>query len=196
MGLIAAGLLWALSGCSKHKPVLPPDVKLNSEPNEQYEIVVDLDEDPGDIAYVTAGINYKISNAGCVPVDYGRSIGGSRPIFREEKRISVERHGKIFSARVFKDLLKDDDYYGLGICRWEIDGFGMQLHRGVVTNIVGAPLSDMHVGSTKYQRVRCAYDGSTAGSNGLDDCLMESAPLHSDRRKFFTISVKTRSVGK
>lgn len=140
-------LLWlailalALTACTKHKPVPPPDVNLNPAPKVRNNITLLILEDPADIVQIQAKINYTISNRKCVPVDLERSFGGSRPIFREGFSIPIiHEHANEYSGFVYADALIDENYYGLGICHWKIDGIGIEINRGSTTNIATVPI--------------------------------------------------------
>lgn len=188
---LAVAMLWILSACTEHKPVLAPHARINPDPSERYEISLTLLEDPGDITHVTGAMNYTIANRDCLPTDYTMALGGMKPKFREEKIIPISSLGETYTATVYEDFFLSEDYYGLGVCNWKVEGIGISLHRGSVTNVVVVPTGYERIIEVESKRQRCAYEGNRASSDGRDSCLLESAPFP---RKFFTTDTRIKRV--
>lgn len=190
-----AVLLWlatiVLSACAKYQSVLPPDVGINRDHTKAYEMVVILKQNPNDIVRATAKVSYRITNTDCVPVDYGRSIGGSRPIFQEVKNASVGVEGETYIAVFHEDLLEDEDYYGLGICHWHVEGISMLLHRGGVANVISIPLLQNQHHRGKFESERCMFRSViTQRKNAM--CMPVSAPKPREPHQHFIVAIETR----
>ncbi len=185
--LLIISAVVAISACDRLKTIRPPEVKQNPSPKNQFEVTLSLIESPGDVSHVTARMNYKIANADCVPIDYTRSLGGSTPTFRHSKELPIITEDKTYAVSIAEDQIQPEDYYGRGVCRWEVDGIAFFIHRGSVTNVAHPrggyrPMHEMDV------RLSCTYKGNSA-NNGLDICFEESVAI---RRSSFPINVSIR----
>lgn len=180
-----------VSGCQRHQSVAPPHVKLNPMPKDHYEVSLSLQDDPGDITRVSAAMNYTVANTDCLPTDYTKALGGIKPKFSQEKELPVMRKGNAYVAMVAEDEFLPENYYGLGTCHWKVGGIAFFLHRGPVTNVALPPVGYQRMPEVKSERMRCAYEGNTASSDGRDPCGGESAPT---TRRFFSINVQIRKV--
>ncbi|HJR72044.1 MAG TPA: hypothetical protein VJ806_00190 [Luteimonas sp.] len=105
---------------------------------------VELIEDPGDIADVSAQALYVIADNDCLPVDYARSLGGSKPTFEERPSFIATKRGKIVETIVAEDYFIPEDYYGLGPCKWRLALVSIILHRGAIHNSVSASVRNNH----------------------------------------------------
>ncbi len=109
-----------LPGCGKkYDPVPSPKTKINPSPQEKYMVSVYAKDGIPDEARVR--VWYEISNRKCIPLDYGRALGGVRldyavrldlnPVHVSENELRVE---------IAQDKILPDDYWGLGVCNWEV----------------------------------------------------------------------------
>ena len=121
LGIFAAGLIctFLVVGCKKYEPVLPPDIKLNSNPVEKYKVILNIRNPPFPIR-VTGEATYGISNTGrCVPIDSRRSLGGSRPHFRKTVELAVRKVSEnTYEMFFYADSVKHENYFGKGVCEW------------------------------------------------------------------------------
>lgn len=116
---LVAGLLAAiaLTGCGEK--YVPPDVHFKSDPGEKYNIRLELDSPSIQQSASVAGFaEYDVSNfKDCVVRRVG--IGPDQPL--KQVPVEVKRYSeRIFITGVYKNPLVNDDYYGLGICKWEL----------------------------------------------------------------------------
>ena len=66
---------------------------------------------------------FSVSNPECAPLDTERAYGGVRLALRHEVVLEWRRAGDgVYRANADLDALVDEDYYGLGVCRWRFDG--------------------------------------------------------------------------
>lgn len=188
--LVAAAASAVIQGCGRTEPVSPPRVADNAHPARRYEVLATILDDPGEIRRIEARVNYTVANTDCIPIDYTRSLGGSRPIFLEERLLPVMREGRQLKVAVAEDALLPEDYYGLGVCRWKLGTVAFFLHRNGVTSIVMTHIDERML--PKQEEIwRCAYAGNPAASDGLDLCL---GPLAKMNRNHFRVTVITRRV--
>ncbi|WP_139350826.1 hypothetical protein [Rhodanobacter sp. C01] len=95
-----------------------PDIKQNPHPKMRYEITMTIDGAPGPFDSVTAFVQYKVSNDRCVPLQpiSGATLAPEDSVPLDLTKIS----DKVYTGHLYVDLLQDEDYYGLGVCHWEV----------------------------------------------------------------------------
>ncbi len=119
----AATLALLLSACQNPrtpqmiKPLI--DIKERPDPQRAYRIVMTIDNAPGPFAMIEGSAQYDvINNNECGYIDPGTEtisrINTHPPI--EWKPIGASQ----YEATVYADLMLDEDYYGRGVCRWEL----------------------------------------------------------------------------
>lgn len=110
-------------------PVAAPVVKLNPHARDGHVLSFHFDDLPQALTQVTATADFQVANVECVPVDYGKAIGGVRLAPRHSLPLSLNRgdDGR-YVAIVHVDALLDEDYYGLGVCRWELTTATVHFH--------------------------------------------------------------------
>lgn len=127
---ISCMVLLLAAACTRHEPVPPPKIKLNPKPQQRYQIILRAEELPS-IFFdkIDGNVPYGIEKNSCIPIDYTRSLGGSKPFFRERRKIKFTRISDIeYQAHVFSDLIANEDYYGLGVCEWKLGSVVAEIH--------------------------------------------------------------------
>lgn len=116
--LMALALL--LVACEKHESVMPPDIKINPNAKERYEIVVTVEDAPETLKRFAGKVQYTIQNRReCLPVDYTRSLGGSRHNYDKSIEVMFEAtEAGVYKSFFFMDAVLDENYYGLDVCHW------------------------------------------------------------------------------
>ncbi|MGE6333327.1 hypothetical protein [Stenotrophomonas sp. NPDC077659] len=114
--LASLPLLTACGG----KERAPPPYEANPSPKEAYEVVVTTHDAPEDMFLSGAAVGYVIADESCLP-----------PIDNfEGVRYGIEKHLVTISLRkitpdkyvgtYFRDGLASKDYFGHGVCSWEV----------------------------------------------------------------------------
>lgn len=95
-----------------------PEIKHNPTPKKRYDITLTVDGAPGPFDSITGFVEYKVANDECVPLE---PVSGAT-IAPEEKIPVVFKHekGDVYIGTIYADLMQDEDYYGLGVCHWQI----------------------------------------------------------------------------
>jgi hypothetical protein len=69
---------------------------------------------------VTGTIFFDVANVDCVPQD---TFTGGRNVPNTSYEIEMSRiNEKTWKGYFLRDYLQDDDYYGLGVCHWDVTG--------------------------------------------------------------------------
>lgn len=117
--LLATPLLLLLAACRGGSNFEPPIAKTNPNPTQRYEITVEMFDPPADITNITGQASFSIPDVICMPTP--DRIAGYTPGSRYTKEFALTRvREDAYEGHIFLDWPVDEDYYGLGICKWEI----------------------------------------------------------------------------
>jgi hypothetical protein len=120
-------LITSACGSSMKKP----DIKHNPQPRMRYAITVKVDGAPGPFDQVTGFVQYRVANERCVPL---QPVSGATVPPEEDVPLVLTRVSDTeYEGTVYGDLLLDEDYYGLGICRWSMTAVVAELKKNAVT---------------------------------------------------------------
>lgn len=127
--LVAASAL-ANASCVGDRLAPPPRrqigeiaVRRTPAPLESYVISAAFEALPLAVESFSGVARFSVSNPECAPLDAGRAYGGVRLTPRHEVVLEWRRTGDgVYHAKADLDALRDEDYYGLGVCRWRFDG--------------------------------------------------------------------------
>ena len=123
----ALAVLLAITTTACGQAMKQPDIKLNAHPKMRYEITLTIEDAPGPFDAVEGSAGYQVSNDRCVPL---QPVSGARHTPRKHVPIALTRvSDKVYKGELYVDLLQDEDYFGLGLCRWSMPfaNFGLQI---------------------------------------------------------------------
>lgn len=170
--------------------------RLNPQPRQGYEITYRVEGAPGPFEdtgafgnYVTQGCHF-VTNAWA-----GATATPSRQIPIEVRRID----DRTYSATVYLDAMLDEDYYGNGVCRWQL----LDVSAGFSTlpdgkaNIFGVSYGPEAITAgeavTKHYHVEdYPPDGPRGGGMGLHTSLVEQA--RAEGKALFSITATARPL--
>lgn len=117
--LLALSLtLLAFSGCGIKK--MPEYThNYNPDPKQRYEITMTINGAPGEFKNIEGVVQYEVSNDSCVPLT--DPISGVKQTPRQTINFNYSRISDTeFRGVFYADLLKDEDYFGMGVCTWSL----------------------------------------------------------------------------
>lgn len=135
--LLCAGLYMSMAfvmafitGCAKPKQ---PEISFLPMPSGKKEI--SIADSRGGLRLVEADAVYGVINSrSCAPLDYS-ALGGRRVFIEHRKKIAIDSpSGK---GVVYSNFVQDQDYYGLGLCRWHLAGVNLKFVNGSGKNFSG-----------------------------------------------------------
>ncbi|MFZ5638332.1 MAG: hypothetical protein ACOY82_17280 [Pseudomonadota bacterium] len=129
----------ASGGAAMTAPTAVPDVRpvANPAPRQRYALTLRFDGLPGALTDIAATADFEVENRECVPYDYSRAAGGVRLPPRYSVPLALQRiDDSTYIATLHEDALLDDDYYGLGVCRWALNTATVHFH-SASTHFVG-----------------------------------------------------------
>lgn len=132
-------------------PAAVPDVRpsINPAPSQRYVLTLRFAGLPGEIADLDATADFEVENRECVPYDFSRAVGGVRLPPRHSVPLALERvDAATWTAVVHEDALLDEDYYGLGVCRWALNNASVHFRAGATRFVGGMPADRLLAGGT------------------------------------------------
>lgn len=125
--ILSLALITSACGSSMKKP----DIKHNPHPRMRYTITLKVDGAPGPFDPVAGFVQYRVANEHCVPL---QPISGATIPPEEDVPLVLTRVSDTeYKGTVYGDLLLDEDYYGLGVCRWSMTTVVAELKKDAVT---------------------------------------------------------------
>jgi hypothetical protein len=117
--LTVAAPLFLLVACDKSPRFESPVAKTNPNPAQGYEITVELIDPPADIRSIAGEAHFGVSTRACLPYQdrIARVTIGTSYI---KKFVLTKVGASTYQGHIFLDWPVDEDYYGLGVCKWKI----------------------------------------------------------------------------
>jgi hypothetical protein len=110
-----------ITGCSMaHGDPAHPE--LNPHPKQRYEVTVTVDA-PGPFDSVKGHVWYAIANPECTPKNLLEGVH-NLPADVDRTIVLTRVDDHTYHGYFYRDLLQGEDYFGKGICRWEVSGAG------------------------------------------------------------------------
>jgi hypothetical protein len=168
----------------------------NSNPRQKYEVIV-TSAAPGPWDSVQGYVGYTVTNVKCVPQ---LPLEGARevPNTGRKFKLSSTDGGKTWVGYFYRDAIEDADYFGLGVCHWDIEsvGPGFYVHGEVFGH--GLMLKDMLVPNTYTSY----FKKSEYFNKSLDGGALEWPANDKESRKeiavspdaFFPMTITVRKV--
>ncbi|WP_082065239.1 hypothetical protein [Xanthomonas sp. MUS 060] len=105
-----------------------PVYRKNPHPTKAYRIRMTIDDAPGPFGYISGVAGYQMTNHdGCTPVD-NHLLGMSTKPKEDDIPLQFKKLDEsTYIAILYADGMIDADYYGMGVCRFELTGVGMTL---------------------------------------------------------------------
>ncbi|MCP3046281.1 hypothetical protein K6X13_04020 [Xanthomonas euvesicatoria pv. allii] len=104
-----------------------PVYRKNSHPEQAYRITMTIEDAPGPFDWISGTAFYEMTNRdACTPFD--RSLGMSTKQKEDAIPIQFDKTSDTtYVATIYADGMVDADYYGKGVCAFELSGVGISL---------------------------------------------------------------------
>jgi len=115
-------------GCTKYEYV-PPKVHANPKPKDIYNVTLTLDDRFGSPTTIGIISHLAVKNPTvCAPKNTWAAIGGLYPHPSEQVTTTAFRLDKnTYKFTLVLDPFVDEDYYGLGVCNWELEAASIEI---------------------------------------------------------------------
>ena len=182
------------------QPGAKPPVPRRNPAAIAYELTLTVAHAPGPLAFVSAGMSYDVVDPRCLPRLGGMS--GTRVTAEQSVPVKLERIGPdTYRGVVYDDLFVDEDYYGLGLCRWRLTGVGFVLRAtgadGETRFLESVSHDDIVAGKTQRsyfeKRFYPSMDIPNFPAGGVRD-LSRFKPGYGGPEHLFTVDAALRRV--
>lgn len=183
------------------QPVHIPDqglAKHKANPMQGYRIHMTIHDAPGPFGIVRAYAQYDVENNNdCGPIH--PMTGTASRMTRLEPFALTKLSDTEYEGVVYADLMQDDDYYGLGVCRWEMVMARVVLQAGKETDtgfmatidtpdLLAGKTIDSYFWKGRYPEVKDlpgygAYGSARSENNRSDDELFHVALVSQEMQK-------------
>ena len=195
--LVAVCILAALGACSN--AVLDPKYERNPEPRHNRVVTATIEGAPGPFAVANASAQYIIGpSQTCMPS--AEPISGTFPT---PKRFPIslpvrKLSDNVFEFDVYQDGMLAKDYFGKGVCTWQIETVTLYLKSSNKPNLVGysVTLLDHDLGDrqrTVFYAQRDIFSATTTMPGDASDPAQHKQDFEmlygTDPSKYFTITM-------
>lgn len=126
LSILLVSFTAACSASMSDKPKL--EYRENPSPVQAYRISMRIDHAPGAFSRMRALAHYDVINSECLRPPKDNPGGHTSPVPTAPRDITWERvDDSTYTGVVFADQMLDEDYYGRGVCRWQLTGFVMHM---------------------------------------------------------------------
>lgn len=187
--VVAFALTLATSAYST--PMNKPEIKQNPHPRMRYEVTLTIEGAPGPFDSVSGFMQYEVLDDHCLPME--DPVSGAKPHPMSDPPIQFERvKDNVYKGIVYADLLQDEDYYGLGVCKWSLVSAIGRLRGGEGTFSPDISLDEL---AAQEKKTLYFYKGNYA-HNRVKDSIFAGVPLSdhikAHRDDFFAVTLEAR----
>lgn len=119
-------LFLALTSPAFGSPMKTPEIKQNPTPKQRYEITLHINGAPGPFDSISGFVDYHVSNEHCVPMT---PINGVTIEPQKSVPLALTKIGdNVYKGTLYADQFLDEDYFGLGVCHWDLVAVGINLN--------------------------------------------------------------------
>ncbi|MBB5358269.1 hypothetical protein HDE76_001475 [Rhodanobacter sp. ANJX3] len=116
---LALAILTSTTACGSSN-MTTPDIKTKAHPTKRYELTVTIKDAPGGFDSMQTMVQYDVSNPFCAPTRPG---SGATNAPDKTVTIPMTKTGEnTYTGEFYADLMEDGDYYGKGVCHWQLTG--------------------------------------------------------------------------
>jgi len=189
---VAAMAFGALTAC---QPMKRPEYQQNPNPKERYEITMTIQGAPGPLTDPVGSMQYLVPDDSCVP-ETGGPMNPLRINPKKWIRYPIEKVAEnVYRAEVWADGMVDEDYYGLGICKWTLVQTTLSLKGASVRFTPDLTLRELRAQKPKtiYFSKR-AYDAHALGDTPYSGNTQRSYFGQEVQDELFTIALTSRRI--
>lgn len=96
----------------------PKNPQRNPHPVKRYEIIATVDA-PGSWDSVSGAVFFEVANLACTPEDKFLGVHAkTRDVTIDFEMAKMDE--RTWKGYFYRDSMLDEDYYGLGVCHWDV----------------------------------------------------------------------------
>lgn len=183
------GLFLSLAACGGN---VDPNIQLNPAPAMRHEVFFTVNDPTVTFDNVEAFASYQVTNEACVAKV---PISGDRFAPTDHVPLNARKVDKsTYSVIVVGDLLRDEDYFGLGFCHWSLMSVSLIGHKGASELGAGILGTEIYSGAESLTYYPKAWD--TYGRHGFAESGSSTISSYRDPESVFTISVRGKEIAR
>lgn len=169
-----------------------PRIELNQHPKMHYAISVSIDNPPGPFDNIDAVVDYGVTNNSCVPE---QPFSGARILPSKHVSLKLRKTGNVtYESDMYVDLVQDEDYYSMGVCRWSLAAITVTAKRQKMAFIT--PLSAKNFRSTGAETRYFSYSSYADSGEAVRNMGNTNPNAYPEASRTFSISVATTGTQK
>jgi hypothetical protein len=182
MRSLISGVLFmvlALSTSACNSSMKTPDIKHNPHPKMRYEITLAIQDAPGPFESVTGFMQYEVANEECAPKDTFAGVYRKPPI-QHPPIVFTRMSDFVYTGTLYLDLMRDEDYYGLGVCHWAMTAAIVEMKANGAVFSTSTSLNDVtsQKSSTEYLWKKAYLDPASRDGSGNSVPLIDAVKQH------------------
>lgn len=119
----------------------------NDKASRGHVVTLRFERLPGPIAQLAGTAEFEVANRECVPIDYERAPGGVRLPPRHRHTLSwAHQADGTYTAALFEDQIVDENYYKLGVCRWQLQVVTVRFQSPATAFLATLSAADLRAG--------------------------------------------------
>ncbi|SEM95696.1 hypothetical protein SAMN02800694_2281 [Luteibacter sp. UNCMF331Sha3.1] len=183
------GLFLSLAACGGN---VEPKIQLNNDPRMEYQITFRVDDPDVIFDRVEGQANYQVKNEACVPLTpvSGVKVAPSKTIALHARMVD----NSTYQLVVFADALRDEDYFGLGVCHWELVAATLIGVKDRSSLSSGVMASNIYSGEPSVLRYPTAW--LTAPARNFSEPGYGDAAALNGSASMFTIEARSKEMQK
>ena len=127
-----------------------PELKQNPNPKQRYDVTMTIQDAPGPFDSIQGYAVYQVLNDVCVALQPG---SGARLAPYMRLPMTLTREGETYTGSFYADQMLDENYYGLGVCKWTLTIAGVELKARTNTFRAHLPIDANNVISSEPKRL-------------------------------------------
>lgn len=193
--LCLAATTTACSSSMKYS-VSQSDIHDNPRPQQKYEVIVTSDA-PGPWGSVEGFVGYTVTNQNCVPLT---PIEGARIVPNTGRKFAMTSTdgGKTWTGYFYRDAIADADYFGRGVCHWDVESVdpSFTVHGGifgpslVLTELLTGKTYTSYFRTVEFTNL--AITGAATEMRGIDK--QTAADISKNPRAYFSMTITAKEV--
>lgn len=187
----------AVESRKDESPMQAHKFRLNPNPKQRYDITMSIRDAPGPFEYVRFRASYEAKGCSYVISEF-EGVRGHPEHHVELDFRKLDDH--TYVGTLYLDAMVDEDYYGNGVCHWQMTGMGVGLKATgaeketrfssslMLESIQGQRSQETYLWKDRYPREEGYDNFPEFGEETLDKVPID------ERDEFFAITLTSREV--
>lgn len=181
----------------KDSPMQAHKFRLNPNPKQRYDITMSIKDAPGTFEYVRFGASYEAKDCSYVISEF-EGVRGHPEHHVELDFRKMDEH--TYVGTLYLDAMVDEDYYGNGVCHWQMTGMGVGLkatgaekETRFSSSLMRESIQEQRSQETYFWKDRYPREEGYDNFPEFGEGALDKVPID-ERDEFFAITLTSREV--